>query len=201
MKAADDYQQISNSLYVWQAYEPSVKADLCSSAVVLQSGLVFLDPIPLEKAALCQLAEIAKPSAIVLTNGNHERAASSFKKQFGIPIYAHVDAKGELSADHWIADESELFDSLRAIPLPGFGPGEIALHFSEGEGSVLMGDAIINFSNYEFTLLPDKYCLDPKRGRESLRKLLPLDFERMTFAHGTPIVQGAKARLVNLLSR
>ena len=198
MKEADEYQQISSTLYVWQAYEPSVKADLSSCAVVLRSGLVFVDPIPLGKHALSELIQLGTPCAIVLTNGNHVRATRAFTEQFDIPVYAHGDAKADFPADCW-AEEGELFESIRVVTLPGFGPGEIALHLTEGEGSVLMGDALINFGTYEFALLPDKYCADPKLGRESLKKLLPLSFETMTFAHGMPILTGAKTRLKKLL--
>jgi len=199
MSVADEYQQITSFLFHWQAYEPSVKADLSCCALFIPDGLVFVDPIPLEKGALCELVELAVPRAVVLTNGNHERAAASFKKQFGIPVYAHTQAEGEVTADHWI-EEGELFDSVNVISLPGFGLGEIALHVNQGAGALLMGDALINFGEYPFMPLPDKYCTDPKQGRQSLRKLLSCDFELMTFSHGTPIISGAKARLEKLLS-
>ena len=199
MQAADEFQQISSSLYTWQAYVPSAKADLNSCAVVLKSGLVFIDPIPLENNALAELLQLGVPQAIVLTNGNHERATGIYKEQFNIPVYANLGAKGDLTADVWV-EEGELFESIRVVTLPGFGPGEIALHLYEGEGCMLMGDALINFGAYEFSLLPEKYCTDAKQGRESLQKLLSLDFEAMTFAHGTPIISGAKARLRKLLT-
>jgi hypothetical protein len=62
-----------------------------------------------------------------------------------------------------------------------------------------MGDAIVNFGSAEFTLLPEKYCLDQKQGRQSLKKLLGVEFQAMTFAHGLPVVSGAKERLEGLL--
>ena len=199
MKSADEYQQISSSLYFWQAFEPSVKADLSCSAVIIECGMVFIDPIPLQNEALEDLASLAVPCGIILTNGNHERAAADYRKRFGIPIYAHRDAKAELPADLWVDDNDMILGNLKAVALPGFGLGEMAIHHQAGEGTLLMGDAIINAGSMEFSILPDKYCLDQKQGRCSLAKLLDLEFQTMLFAHGTPIISGAKNRLKSLL--
>jgi len=48
--------------------------------------------------------------------------------------------------------------------------------------------------------LADDYCKDQKQNRESVRKLLGLSFEAMTFAHGNPIAKGAKARVQALFA-
>ena len=66
-------------------------------------------------------------------------------------------------------------------------------------GTMIMGDALINFEPYDFTLLPAKYCSNAKLMRRSLPKLLDYSFDRMLFAHGTPIVSGAWQRLEELL--
>ena len=66
-------------------------------------------------------------------------------------------------------------------------------------GTTNFGDALINFGAHGFSLLPAKYCSNPRRMRASLQTLSRLRFERMLFAHGTPILSGAAARLRNLL--
>lgn len=65
---------------------------------------------------------------------------------------------------------------------------------------MIIGDALINFEPYGFTFLPDKYCSDARELRASLRKLQSLSFERMLFAHGTPILANARERLTQLLA-
>ncbi len=139
-------------------------------------------------------------AAIFLTSANHERAAADYKKKTGLPVYAHDGARGEFSMeiDRWIQDREELF-GLTAIHLPGFAPGEIALYTPDAGGMIMMGDALINLQSTGFTLLPDKYCDDPKLARKSLQKLLQFSFEVMTFAHGLPIISGAKRELEQLL--
>ena len=64
---------------------------------------------------------------------------------------------------------------------------------------MVVGDALINFEPYGFGLLPAKYCRDFKRMRQALTKLLDYSFERILFAHGTPILAGARERLEKLL--
>jgi hypothetical protein len=65
---------------------------------------------------------------------------------------------------------------------------------------MIMGDALINFEPHGFALLPAKYCRDSKLMRQSLPRLLERPFERMLFAHGTPILSGAHTRLEQLLA-
>jgi glyoxylase-like metal-dependent hydrolase (beta-lactamase superfamily II) len=65
---------------------------------------------------------------------------------------------------------------------------------------MVLGDALINFEPRGFGLLPAKYCLNPRMMRRSLAKLLDYTFERMLFAHGTPILSGARDRLKELLA-
>jgi len=66
-------------------------------------------------------------------------------------------------------------------------------------GTLIVGDALINFESYGFTFLPAKYCSNQKQMRRSLRKLLDYRAQRMLFAHGTPILSDASERLRGLL--
>ncbi len=96
-------------------------------------------------------------------------------------------------------DGQQLAGSLSVITLDGGPDGEIALHSSDHGGTMIVGDALINFEPYGFTLLPAKYCTNSKQLHKSLHKLLAYSFERMFFAHGTPILARARARIEQLL--
>ena len=74
--------------------------------------------------------------------------------------------------------------------------GETALWW---DGVLVIGDALIHVAPYGFAMLPEKYCADAKAGRESLKKLLRYPVEVMTFAHGMPIVAGARERLAGVV--
>ena len=199
MPRADEFQQVTDGLYFWQAYDPAVKVELSCCARRSARGLVFIDPIPLAHEALGELCAIATPAAIIITNGNHARAAADFRKRFSIPILAHAAAVAELGipVDQEIADGETVLDEFTVIALPGAAPGEIALHTG---GALHVGDALIHLAPHGFALLPEKYCADAKEMRASLGKLLRFPFEVLTSAHGLPLVFHARQRLAQLLA-
>ena len=93
----------------------------------------------------------------------------------------------ERSSWRTIADGEEICEGLHVIGIEGAPPGEIVLHYAVDGGTLIVGDALINFEPYGFTFLPAKYCSNQKQMRRSLRKLLDDKAERILFAHGVPI--------------
>ncbi len=193
---AEEFQLPTSRVAFWQAYEPAVKCDLSCCAVRTSRGLVFIDPIPLAEEALEELLQLAPPTAIVCTNGNHARAAADFRARFSIPILAHPDAALEI--DQTISDGETIPGGFTVITLPGAGAGEIGLH--SAEGTMHVGDALTNIEPRGLALLPEKYCSDARELRRSLGKLLRFEFEILTFAHGLPLVANARRRLEELLA-
>ncbi|MEP7013839.1 MAG: hypothetical protein ABI925_00200 [Verrucomicrobiota bacterium] len=201
MAVASDFVQVAPHIYLWQTYDSAVKADLFSSAIVTADGIYLVDPIPLEPAPLTSLVELGPIAGIVLTNANHLRAAAQFAEQFSIPILARpesfpTDAQLDFRR---IGRDTHFGDEFSVIEIEGAAPGELALYHEADGGSLVMGDALINFEPYGFTFLPGKYCSNEKRMRGSLRQLLAWETERMLFAHGTPILSDASERLAALL--
>lgn len=198
MSAAADFREIAEGVFVWSVYEPAVKCDCGSTAFVTSEGLVLVDPI--ELVSLATLANLHRPCAIILTSGNHERAAAAYREQLGVPIFAPSAATEELLAlkvNHVFAPGDLLPGGLQAIALSSAGPGEVAIF---GDGVLCMGDALINLLSTGFALLPEKYCVNPGELRNDVRKLLSYDFHILTFAHGDPIAKDAKTRLQQLLA-
>ena len=192
---------LSPSLAVWHCYDPSVKADLFATKISTTAGAFLIDPIPLPTARLSTLLTRERIAGIVITNGNHARAAGDFSREFDVPIHAHPEGRSDLGAR--IADKADgdsIAPGLKVITIDGAGPGEIALHSEARGGTLILGDALINMDALGFTFLPAKYCTNPKLMRKSLLKLLRLRFERILFAHGTPIVTQAERRLTELLN-
>jgi glyoxylase-like metal-dependent hydrolase (beta-lactamase superfamily II) len=201
MPVARDLNRLLPGLFVWQEYDSSVKAELFSSAIVTSDGLYIVDPIPLGAERLADLMDVAPVSGVIVTNSNHLRAASDYANTFVAPIFAHAESwpEQELSCLIKIDDGQRIGNELEVVTIDGAAPGEIALYHSPGGGTLIVGDALINFEPYGFTFLPPKYCRNAKEMRRSLRKLAARQAERLLFAHGTPILSGAKARLQQLL--
>ena len=200
MLPSDEIQQVRDGLWFWQRFQPSVKVDCSSCAVRVGTGLILVDPIPLDAAALGELQQLGEPAAIVATNGNHDRAIAQLRAKLGVPVFAHADAVPALGfeVDRMLHDGDAIFDGLEVIEIPGAGPGEIALH--DARGWLILGDALTNLEPTGLALLPAKYCTDAREMRVSLGKLLRFPSEVLTFAHGLPVVTRAGPRLESLLA-
>jgi hypothetical protein len=205
VKPATDLNPVGSATWAWQAYDPAVKADLWSTAMVIGSAVYFVDPIGLDQRAMEQLVADRIVGGVFVTNENHLRSAPGLAKQFSAQILAHHELANQetlaglpvtaLSDGHAIAG-----GALRIIDIPGAPAGEIAIFHDSDRGEMIVGDAVINLPPHGFTFLPNKYCSNPRAMRRSLRDLLGFSFERMLFAHGAPIMQGARDKLEQLIA-
>ena len=200
MVIADDFDLIAPSVAVWHAYDPAVKCDLWSTAVLRKGGWILIDPIELGPSKLAEVLGDRGLAAVVLTSGNHARSADSFRSRHRVPVWSPTDAVPslEIEVDECFKEGDSLPGGLRAVAIPSAGPGEVAL--LDGDGLLCFGDAVINFGSSGFSLLPAKYCANPERLPNDVRKLLSYDARILTFAHGDPIVQDSRDRLKSLLA-
>lgn len=203
MPVADEIEQVAAGVLIWRAYDPIVKADLFSTAIGVGSRNYVIDPIDLAPQAMADLQNRRPIAGIIITNENHERAAGRFAEKFRVPIHLHADLlpATSLTAVQPIQDQDVLDREITIVALEGGPAGEIAVHSGTDSGTMVIGDALINVEPYGFAILPAKYCSNPKTLRRSLPTLLDYSFERMLFAHGTPILSGARQRLEELLRR
>ena len=194
--------EVSPGIFVWQTYDDTVKADLFSTALETASGTYLVDPIPFDEESLLGFAAPRKVGGIWVTNVNHARASAEFANIFSVPVYVHDDLRGHgdfLNATG-ISGGDGLIEGVTGIAIDGGPKGEMALHYNASGGTMVLGDALINFEPHGFGFLPAKYCRDARLMRRSLGKLLDYAFDRMFFAHGTPILSGARARVEQLLA-
>jgi hypothetical protein len=199
MAMAQTLEWVAEDVWFWEAYEEAVRTNLSSCAVRAASGLVVIDPIDLSTEGWRVLSRLGPFAAVVLTNGNHARSASRFRMQLSVPIFAHPDALGELEVpvDGVLSGEDRVGGSLEVLALPGGGLGEIAL--VDPRGRIHLGDALVHLESTGLSVLPEKYCLDARQLASSLRVLLEMRLELLTFAHGRPLSGSVKDRLSVLL--
>jgi glyoxylase-like metal-dependent hydrolase (beta-lactamase superfamily II) len=193
MKPVAEYSVVRPGLFHWRGYEPSVKCDCSSTAIVTPAGLIFIDPIPLEESALKDLIaeSFSAPAAILLSSGNHQRESLELGKRFGIPVFAPENAGDDIIGDQRFRSGDPVA-GMESILLSGFGPGETAFLY---EGALIFGDALINLEPEGLRLLPEKYREDKKQSLHSLAGLSGLNPDVLLFAHGEPIIQVAAEKL------
>jgi glyoxylase-like metal-dependent hydrolase (beta-lactamase superfamily II) len=196
MPRALEIELVVPAIFLWRYYDPGIRTDLFSTGLQTDSGTFLIDPISLAPDALTSLNCVA---GIIVTNDNHLRASAQFADRFRVPIYAEATTASALPGATRIDFGSPFAPGLTAIPVNGAAAGEIAIYWEADKGTMVIGDALINFEPYGFTLLPAKYCSNFKLMRASLRKLLDYSFERMVFSHGEPILSHARDRLEALL--
>ena len=198
---ASDFDRITSNIAVWHGYDPRAKAELYSTFLMTFHGSYLIDPIPLQPEALKELIGSGLVAGIIVTNSNHHRAVAKFAEQLSVPVFASSETfPYEMPLQfRRVADGDTICDELQVIGIEGSAPGEIVLHYTPDGGTLIVGDALINFEPYGFTFLPAKYCSNEKEMRRSLQKLSNYKAERILFAHGTPILSGASDRLRGLL--
>ncbi|HYT17733.1 MAG TPA: MBL fold metallo-hydrolase [Thermoplasmata archaeon] len=97
-----------------------------------------------------------------------------------------------------LLDDGQAHDGLRVIFTPGHTRGSISL-LDETRSLCIAGDALNNEAGLR--PMPDKYNVDPKQHRESIKKLATFHFENMVMGHGAPIKGGAAAKVAELAKR
>ena len=194
MKPVADFHRITSDLFVWHGYNSECKTDCTSTAIRTPDGFVLIDPVRLEEQAIERMLSDDKVVAVLLTNGNHLRGSLYEKERLEVPIYAPSGTENMLRVDRLVSDGELLWETLRAIALPGGSPGETAYH---APGVLVIGDAVTNLDGLQ--VLPEKYCADLPLLLNSLRAIRPLQFEIACFAHGLPIVGKARERLADIV--
>ena len=198
-----EFHRVSAGIWIWHRYDGGVKTDVFSTALATDAGVFLIDPIAPPPPELELALAGSTVAGAIITNGNHARAAADFAREHATPIYARRRAEQHLGLEQVCELEagSALACDLTALLIDGAAPGEIALHCTRDGGTLVMGDALINMGSQGFAFLPAKYCENVKLMRRSLRSLLDYEFQRLLFAHGTPIVTRARSRLAELLDR
>lgn len=201
MKPSTNFRRIVPGLWCWSSLHEEYKVDFSSAAWKNRDDFVLIDPIKLDDANLAKLEKAGRPTAILLTNENHERDADWFRRRYEIKIRVHRAAVPgiEIKPDAFFDDGATVPGGLKVIHVPGISPSECAF-YSEVDGGVLVvGDVVVHVKG-ELRFLPDQYCKDAKQNRESAKKLLGYTFETITVAHGDPIHPRAREEFTGLFA-
>src|SRR5260370_3995446 len=167
-------------------------SDVCSSDLI----------IPATVANLRNLSQAATVAGIIVTNANHSRASSAYSDRFSAPVLADAQSFPDLKPARFTEAKKStaIGGELEIIEIEGAVAGEVAIYHASNGGTLIVGDALINFEPYGFSFLPRKYCLNEKQMWSSLCELLARPAERMLFAHGVPLPSAATPRFRRLLN-
>ena len=198
-----ELRPLAEGVHGWGVYSPAIDAMLESYLVTAEDEAVLIDPaLPELPEELLQAIEaVAQPDAIVVTTSGHRRAAIDAAERFDCEIHAPSNALERLALHSTTpyGDGDELPCGLRAVEVNGGYPGECALlRPGVAGGQLFVADVVIHLPETGLALLPEEYGGKPELLRESLDRLLELDFAQLFFGHGPPVLENAKRRLAAL---
>ena len=85
-------------------------------------------------------------------------------------------------------DELPVLGGIRILHMPGHTPGSICIYIP-GERTLLAGDVL---NNRRGLGMPSRiFTVDGEQAMDSIRRIASLDFDRIGFGHGAPILHDA----------
>jgi glyoxylase-like metal-dependent hydrolase (beta-lactamase superfamily II) len=195
-------ETIADGIRTWSWFSAPHGYNFNGLLVMHPEGNICIDPVEASAADFEEIAR-ARPVRVLLTNRNHVRAANRVRERTGARVAIHPADAGYARGQGALVDD-ELQAGGRVGPftvvgVPGKSPGEIALHWPERR-ILVVGDAVIGNPPGRCSLLREQVMDDPPRLRESVGRLLALDFDTLLVGDGVSIMGGAKERLREMVA-
>ncbi len=194
-------REIVSDIFTWSWFSEPHNYNFNGHLVRHADGNLCIDPVEPGDGVLDEIAGEGV-ARIVLTNRNHVRAANQVRARTWARTAIHPDdadyARGQGAEIDEALRVGERIGPLAVVGVPGKSPGEVAFHWPERR-LLVGGDAVIGNPSGRCGLLPERVMDDPRRLRESVGKLLELDFDTLLVGDAEPILAGAKERLEELV--
>jgi glyoxylase-like metal-dependent hydrolase (beta-lactamase superfamily II) len=183
-----------NQPYTWNSHLIQVKKG---------NVLALIDPLPLSVDELQEVEQLGTPTHILLTCNYHLRESEAFRQKWGCKILLPQEGlkDAEVPIDGTFQDGDLLWNLIEVIHVPDVHfPEEVAFLVKENGGVMIVGDVVcggrkdmgIPDGEISIPISFAKYIADIQKARISLRRLLDYPFEKMCFAHGSPVFNRPK---------
>ncbi|WP_447980184.1 hypothetical protein [Candidatus Nitrospira bockiana] len=196
-------KQVAPGIWQWSWFSEEKKLDFNGLFLTVGEHRILVDPPPLKPEDAVHIRRGGRVDYVVITNRDHEREAGWCRSEFGCQLwYPEVDApQMELKPDRTYKDGELLPGGIWAIHLKDQkSPGESALFLEQGNGILIVGDALIGKPPGSVSMLPAEKFSDAAKARESLRRLLKYHFDTLLVGDGTAIPTGAKGVVERFLA-
>lgn len=184
-------------LRCWSCFDPARNLDFNAWAWLRPGGTVLVDPLPLSDHDRAELEAAGPVSHVVVTNGDHVRAAPELAARYGAVLVGPAGERGtlDLPCERWVGDGEEIVPGLVAFALEGSKtPGELALLLEET--TLITGDLIRAHAGGALNLLPPDKLTDPAKAIASVRRLLEhRRIDAVLVGDGWPVWTGGYAAL------
>lgn len=194
-------QEVLPGVWDWSAVHEKLGFPVHSHAV----GGTLIDPMLPEQGGIDALRRL-EPQRIVLSNRHHDRHAEQIAAELSLPVLSHRDGLHEFASKDLSPEPydggAEIAPGIRAYEVLEGWHGECVLHVPDA-GLLVIADTAVHEGG-ALAFVPDQYLGDDPEEekahiRAGLRPLLDLDFDNALFAHGEPLIGGAKDALREFL--
>ncbi|RMH38276.1 MAG: hypothetical protein D6690_00345 [Nitrospirae bacterium] len=196
-------REILPGIVHWRVVHPDIQIEVDSYFVSAVQPACLIDPLVPPEGLDCFNAQ--PPQHIYLTNRLHDRDSRKFVRAFGTVVWCHEAglhefADGDLAVKGFRFGDA-LPGGIKALQVNVLCPEETALLLPTSGGVLSIGDAVIH-EDGELSFVPDTLIGDDppavKRGLKAalLRLCEEETFDHLLFAHGDPIIGGAKDALL-----
>jgi glyoxylase-like metal-dependent hydrolase (beta-lactamase superfamily II) len=181
---ANKVERVTPEILNWHLRDDRINFRSDAYALARGGRSVLIDPLPLAEPVLKELGEV---EAICITGTCHQRSAWRYRRQFGVKVHAPEGAEElEEQPDAWYRAGDRLPGGLVAVHVPGPAGVHYAFQLDKGDGALFCADVLYREKD-SLGFIPDKYQDDPKRTRDTARRLLDLRFGVLCFSHGAPL--------------
>lgn len=192
-------REVLPGIHHWTAIHPSIRQPV--SSYYLEPAQALIDPLVPREGL--KWFETRPPLQVILTNRLHYRQSDRFAEAFDCVVRCSEPGLHHFPAGRGVAGFSfgeELAPGVRALEIGAICPDDTALHIESGDGAIALADSLVRPGGGSLTFVPDFLMgEDPAvvkaRLLDSLRGLLAERFDTLLFAHGPPLVGGAKQAL------
>ena len=194
-------REVLPGVHHWTAIHPRIRLPV--DTYYIEPTRMVLDPM-VPREGLEWFEQREPPSQIVLTNRHHLRHSERYVEAFGCPIRCSEAGLHEFEGGPRVegfAFGEELAPGITAHELGAICPDDTALEVrTGGAGALAFADGLTRPRGGGLTFVPGFLMGDDPSAvraalRESLGRLLELDFDSLLFAHGDPLIGGGRSAL------
>ncbi len=190
-------RQILPGIFRWGSTYADRPWELNGYAIQLGAGTALIDPPAPENDDWAGFDALTPILKIVVTNRDHLRDAALFRTRYGAPLLAGANEVAQLAPvaiDETVREGDRIAGALLVIDLPGKSPGEIGLFMDRPINATAIGHPPGSLG-----LIPEHKLDNRALLKQSLRKLLNLDFDVLLLCDGEPVTSDAKSRVVEFV--
>jgi uncharacterized cupin superfamily protein len=194
-------ETVVTGVAMWSRWQPDRGMNFNSWLVRGAAGTFIVDPLEPDDPTVLAACRAAGAAAIVVTNRDHERAATLFARELGIPVIAAAADAPSLSipVERTVSDGDELF-GWRVLVLDGYKtPGEMVL-FSAPLRAAISGDAFWGIPAGALRLMADEKLVDPVRATLAARRVRALPIDHLLVGDGQPVFGAARTALASMIA-